>query len=76
MRPKKLWGTSPSQHPDWTSVATRLQNDGQNLCRNVCARSVEAAKSLKQRLGLLGGYTLVIGGLVVSDDSAWFEYMI
>ena len=48
-------GNFASQHPDWTSVATRLQNDGQNLCRNVCARSVEAAKSLKQRLGCLGG---------------------
>ena len=44
-------GNFASQHPDWTSVATRLQSDGQNLCRNVCARSIEAAKSLKQRLG-------------------------
>mgnify|MGYP002804113575 CR=1 FL=1 len=48
MQAQEALGNFASQHPDWTSVATRLQNDGQNLCRNVCARSVEAAKSLKQ----------------------------
>lgn len=48
MQAQEAIGNFASQHPDWTSVATRLQSDGQNLCRNVCARSVEAAKSLKQ----------------------------
>lgn len=45
---KEAAGNFASQHPDFASVAARLQIEGQAVCSKVAARGIEAAQNLKQ----------------------------
>lgn len=46
--PLRPSGRFVSQHPDFASVAARLQLEGQQVCGRVAAKSLEAAHNLKQ----------------------------